>query len=154
MHRNAWQKTPRLLEGIVAVLLCAACTSGAQADNYRHGYSYRHHYPYDIYVSHDKYRLRQDMNRLREQMQRQQKQLGEQVRLQQEQTRLLRQQQSAQHRVTAMQACYYRFNAGLDLCEDLFDAASKEYAACHEKVVEKNPGCTGDIARPAFSAGD
>ena len=49
---------------------------------------------------------------------------------------------------------YYRFNAGLDLCEDLFDAASTEYAACREKVVEKNPGCAGDIARSASSSGD
>lgn len=154
MKHRVQRKMPRLPGGIVAVLLCVACTSGAQAENYRYGYPYRHHYPYDNYEFHDKYRLRQDMNRLREQMQRQQKQLKEQVRLQQEQTRLLRQGQSAQHQATAMQACYYRFNAGLDLCEDLFDAASAEYAACRAKVVEKNPGCAGDIARPAFSSGD
>ena len=91
---------------------------------------------------------------MRAQMQHQQKKLDEQVRLQKEQTRLLREQQSAQHRVTAMQACYYRFDAGLDLCEDLFDRKSTEYAACRKKVVEKNPGCTSDVARPVPMSGN
>ncbi len=42
----------------------------------------------------------------------------------------------------------------LDLCEALFDAASKEYTACIEKAVEMNPGCARDIAKPAFRVED
>lgn len=137
---------------IFVVLLCAACGSGAYAGDYRYAHPHRHHYPYENFELHDRYRVCQDMTRLREQMRRQQRQLEQQSRLQQEQTRILRQQGSAQHRVTATQACCYRFNAGLDLCENLFDLASKEYAACREKVVEKNAGCARDITRPAYSS--
>ena len=151
MPQHSIQKMPRLLGDIIAVLLCAACFSSTQAEDYKY---YRYGYPYRDYHPDKRYELRQDMNRLRAQINRQEKQLKAQIRLQQEQTRLLRQQASAQHRVTAMQACFYRFNAGLDLCEDLFDAASIEYAACLEKVMEKNPGCAEDIPRPAFSSKD
>jgi len=154
MQQNIQQKSPRLLGGIVTFLLYAVCTSGAQAGDYRFGYPYRNHYPYDNYGLHDNFGLRQDMSRLTDQMQRQQRELAKQVYQQQEQSRLLRQQQSAQHRFTAKQACYYRFNGGLDLCEGFFDVASKEYAACFEKAVELNSGCAGDIAKPAFSSGD
>ena len=88
-----------------------------------------------------------------DQMQRQQRQLDAQTRLQEEQTRLLRQQQSAQQQVTARQACYYRYDGGLDLCDRLFDAASRKHAACVETVIEMNPGCARDIARPAIESG-
>jgi hypothetical protein len=94
------------------------------------------------------------MNRLSDQMKRQQRQLDQQVRQQQEQTRLLRQQQSAQQQLTATQACYYRFNGGLDLCDRLFDATSKKHAACVETAVEINPGCADDIAKPVRKSGD
>ena len=154
MWQNIQKNAPLFIGCIVAITLCAACTSGAQAEDYRYGYPYRHYYPYDSYGLYDDFGLRQDINRLGKQMKHQQRVLREQVRQQDEQTRLLRQQQSAQDRVTAMQACYYRFNGSLDLCEALFDAASKEYAACVEKVVEMNPGCARDITRPAFRAED
>ncbi len=79
MQQNAHQKTPRLLGGIVAVLLYAVYTSGVHTGGYNYGYPYRNHYPDDKYQS----GLRHDMNRLRKQMGRQQRQLEEQVRLQQ-----------------------------------------------------------------------
>jgi hypothetical protein len=151
MHQYARQKTRRLLVGLNALLLCGACSLNAQAQDPRYyGYGFADSFHYPGYG----HGLRQDMDRLREQMHRQQRQLEEQVRMQQEQTRLLRQQLSAQQQVTAMQACYYRFNAGLDLCEDLFNAASVELAACREKVAERNPGCAGEITRPASSTAD
>ncbi len=146
MHLHARRQPCLSSGGIAAVLLCALCVWDARAG----GYWYRDYYPYDAQEYHERQRLRQDMRRLREDMRRQHRRLEEQARLQQEQTRLLRQQQSAQQRIMAMQACYYRFDAGLELCEDLFDSASSEYAACSEKVVEKNPGCAGDLARPSF----
>jgi len=149
MQQDFVQLAPRLLGGIIAVLAYAACGSNVQAGDYRFGYPDRHYYPNGYYGLHDSFRLRQDMKHLDDQMQRQQWQLEEQVRQQQEQTRLLRQQQSAQQQLTAMQACYYRFNGGLDLCERLFDAASNKRAECVETAKEINPGCTTDIAGPA-----
>ncbi len=150
MHRRARRQLGLTLSGIAAVLWCAMSVWDARAG----GYWYRDHYPYGVYGYHERQRLRQDMHRLREDMRRQHKRLEEQGRLQQEQTRFLRQQQSAQQRVTAMQACYYRFDAGLELCGDLFDSTTPDYIACREKVVEKNPGCAGDLARPVHNAGD
>jgi len=133
--------------GVIAVLLCTPWGSIALAQDYR--YRYPHYYDHGRpYVGRD-LMLQQDMTRLREDMRRQQRQIEQQTRLQEEQTRLLRQQGSTQHRVTAMQACYYRYDAGLDLCEDLFDKASAAYAACLEKVMEKNPACAPDISRSA-----
>jgi hypothetical protein len=148
-HDEQW-KRPRIRIGILLALLCAFCASTALAQDYWYRYPHEYGNPYfgrDLL-------LQQDMIRLREDMRRQQRQIEEQTRLQEEQTRLLRQQGSIQHRVTGMQACYYRFDAGLDLCEDLFDQASAEYAACLEKVVENNPACAPDISRSASGAGD
>ena len=134
------------LSGLAAVIvLCTLCAGAAYADKQRYK---RHYQPYRDYYPEERFELRQDMRRLRDQIERQQRQIERQVRLQQEQTRLLRQQASTRNRLSAMQACYYRLNAGLDLCEDLFDTATKEYAACLEKVGEKNPGCAGDAIRP------
>ena len=154
MQHDILQRAPQHSVGVIAILICAASFPGAQAGDYGFGYPDRYYYPNDGYALHDKFRLRTEINRLDDQMQRQQRQLGEQVRQQQEQTRLLRQQQSAQQRVTAMQACYYRFNGGLDLCDRLFDAASKKHATCVEAAVEINPGCAADIARSAPESGD
>ena len=126
---------------LVAILVSAAWVSGAHAGGYRYVYPYGYYYP------NDRYEIRQDMKRLRTQIRSQQRQLREQTDLQQEQIRLMRQQESEQQRVTSRQACFYRFDAGMDLCEDLFGAVSPELAACRDKVVEKNPGCAGDIMR-------
>jgi len=106
--------------GFVALLLCTLWGSTALAQDYWYRYSHDYGYPYfgrDLM-------LQQDMTRMRKDMRRQQRQIKEQTRLQEEQTRLLRQQGASQHRVTAMQACYYRYDAGMDLCEDLFDKGS------------------------------
>jgi len=154
MRQDALQTLPRRLGGIVVILLCAAGITEAQAADYRFGSPNRHYYPDDSYGLRDNSGLRRDMNRLSDQMQRQQRQLREQVRQQEEQTRLLRQQQSAQLQVTGMQACYYRFNGGLDLCDRLFDAASRKHATCVETAVEMNPGCAEDIARPGRKSAD
>ena len=135
--------------GFVALLLCTLWGSTALAQDYWYRYSHDYGYPYfgrDLM-------LQQDMTRMRKDMRRQQRQIKEQTRLQEEQTRLLRQQGASQHRVTAMQACYYRYDAGMDLCEDLFDKGSAENAACLEKVVEKNPACAPDISRSASGPG-
>jgi len=125
-----------------AALALATWASSVSAD----GYYYWPRYGYD-YLD-DAPAVRQDLDRLRRQMQQQQRQNEQQLRLQEEQLRLLRQQQSVEQRVIAMQACYYRFNAGLDLCEALFEAASPEHAACVDKVVELNPACADDLLAP------
>ena len=135
--------------GVVAVLLCTPCSSIVLAQDYR--YRHPHDYGYRDF-GRDPW-LQQDMTRMRKDMRRQQRQIEEQTRLQEEQTRLLRQQGDARHRVTAMQACYYRYDAGMDLCDDLFDKGSAEYAACLERVVEKNPACAPDISRSASGPG-
>lgn len=114
MQQNIRADSPLFIGCIITILLYAACTSAAQAENYRYGYPYRQYYPYDNYGFYDNFGLRQDIHRLGEQVKRQQRVLRKQVRQQDEQTRFLRQQQSAQDRVTAMQACYYRFNGSLE----------------------------------------
>jgi hypothetical protein len=144
--RVVWMMDLRRL-GVFAVLLFISWCSVVLAQDYRYRYPYYYDYG-QPYVGRDLL-LQQDVTRLREDMRRQQRQIEEQTRLQEEQTRLLRQQGSTQHRVTAMQACYYRYDAGLDLCEDLFDKTSAEYAACLEKVVASNPACAPDISRAA-----
>jgi hypothetical protein len=154
MRQTALQTLSGLFGGIIVILFCAACIKEVRAADYRFGDPNRHYYPNDIDRLHDNSGLRRDMNRLSDQMQRQQRQLQQQVRQQQEQTRLLRQQQSAQQQLTAMQACYYRFNGGLDLCDRLFDATSKKHAACVQTAVEINPGCADDIAKPVRKSGD
>jgi len=154
MRQKTQQTATRLLRGIVPVLLCTGCISGAYASDFRWGFSDRYYYPNDNFGIRDNFRLHRDMDRLNDQIQRQQWQLDDQTRQQREQTRLLRQQQSAQLQVTARQACYYRFNGGLDLCERLFAAASEEHARCYEEVVEMNPGCAGDLMSPGHSSAD
>ena len=154
MGRNMRQTLPGSLGGISAMLVCAACMPTVQAADYRFGYSDSYYYPYGRYGTHDNFRLRREMKHMGDQMQRQQRKLNEQTRLQQEQTRLLRQQQSAQQQVTARQACYYRYDGGLDLCDRLFDATAKKHAACVAAAAEINPGCAEDIARPAITSGD
>lgn len=153
MQHNLLQTAHWCLKSTFIMLLLAAGIASAQAGDYRFGYSSNYHYPYSGYGIHDSLRLRQEMKHIGEQMQRQQRQLDEQFRQQQEQTLLLRQQQSTQQQVTAMQACYYRFNGGLDLCDRLFEPKSAKHAACAETVVEMNPGCAADLAGPAIEPG-
>ena len=153
MQRDIRQKLPRLLTGISAMLVCMACMPIAQAEDYRFGYSTSYHYPYGSYGAHENFRLQREINHMGDEMRRQQRKLDQQTRLQQEQTRLLKQQQSARQRVTARQACYYRYDGGLDLCDRLFSATSKKHAACVETVAEINSGCAEDIARSTIKSG-
>lgn len=148
MRQNGNQRTTRLSWVTFALLLQGACIFDIQAGDYRFGYPSRYFYPND-YLG-----FRQDMNELDERMRYQQRIIEEQAQQQQEQTRLLRQQQTTQHQITAMQACYYRFNGGLDLCDGLFDASSRGHVACVEKAVELNPGCASGIAGSATRPGD
>ena len=150
MQRDIQQTLTRRLTGISAMLVCMACIPTAQAKDYRFGYSTSYHYPYGV---HENFRLQREMNHMGDEMRRQQRKLDEQTRLQQEQIRLLKQQQSAQQRVTARQACYYRYDGGLDLCDSLFAATSKKHARCVETVAEINPGCAEDIARSTIKPG-
>lgn len=142
------------LSATAIVLFCTLCVLNVQAADYRFGNPNRLYYPDGYYGPGSNFELRQDMKHLDDQMRRQQRQLQEQARQQQEQTQLLRQQQSAQQRLTAMQACYYRLNGGLDLCERLFDAASEENAACIETVNELNPGCATPSPLPRQPASE
>ena len=135
------------LGGLAAVVLFAAPLPDASAGGYYYGRPYGYGYP------DDRFALSRDMARLRDQMRQQQRQLQEQIRLQEEQLRLLREQASAQHQVTAMQACYYRLSAGMETCEDLFAVGSTELRSCRDKVLERNPGCARDVARPEPSGG-
>ena len=153
-QRDIRQKFPRCLGGISAILFCAACVPGAKAAEYRFGYSNSYYYPYGGYGAHENFRLRREIDHLGDEVQSQQRLLDEQIRQQQEQTQLLRKQQSAQRRTSARQACYYRLDGGLDLCDRLFDTASKKHAACVETVKEMNSGCSEDIARPVIKSGD
>ena len=146
-QRVAWYAIHQPRACFAAILISVACCSGAQGGGYRHGYSYGYYYP------NDRFEIHQDMKRLRTQMRSQQRQLEEQADLQQQQIRLMRQQQSAQRRVTSRQACFYRFDAGMDLCEDLFDAASPELTVCRDRVVKKNSGCASDIMRLNANSG-
>ena len=131
-----------ILVGIVATWAPAAAGDGYYRHGYRYGPGYGYGYPY-VDPS-----VRRDLTRMRETMQFQQRQLSQQIRLQEEQIRLLRQQLSAQHQVTATQACYYRLGAGLETCRDLFDPGSAELEACREKVAQRNSGCSLDAPRP------
>ncbi len=140
IRQNVHQRSVQLLGVVVALLLQVTTVFDVQAWDYRFGYPGTYLYPNDYFG------FRQDINELEEKMRYQQRVIEEQTQQQQEQTRLLRQQQTAQHQITAMQACYYRFNGGLDVCDSLFDASSREHAACIEKAVELNPGCATDIA--------
>ena len=150
MRRDLRQTAPRRWARIGAALVFAACVPVTQAGGYGSGYSDGYYSPHDAYGFHENYRLRREMNDLNDQVRRQQRLLDEQVRQQKQQTQLLRQQKSAIRRDTARQACYYRLEGGLDLCDRLFDAASQEHAACVETVEEMNPGCAADLAGPAI----
>lgn len=132
-----------VVAGAAAVWAVAASADGYYSDGYRYGRGYPRGDP----------GLRLDLTRLREQMRTQQRQLQEQIRLQEEQIRLLRQQVSGQHQITAMQACYYRLGAGMETCRDLFGPGSSEFAACHEKVAERNSGCSLESPRAKAQSG-
>ena len=153
MHRNKRRKSTRRSVGVSLLLACAACIPEGHSADYRFGYSHGFNHLYGKHGIHDHFRLRRELDQLDEQMRRQQRQLDRQMRQQQEQTRLLREQQSARHRLTARQACHYRLNGGLDLCDRLFDTASEKQAACVETVMEMNPGCAPDTAEPAIKPG-
>lgn len=152
MQRDEWPTPLRRLGGISALLLCAAGIPTAKAADYRYGYS-DYYYPYGVQGIHENSRLRREINQLGDQMQTQRRQLDEQTRLQQEQTRLMRQQRSAQQQVSARQACYYRYNGGLDVCDRLFEMKSEKHAACVDTVSEMNSGCARDIVRPKAKPG-
>jgi hypothetical protein len=145
-HLN--ERATRLFFGIATMLFQASFIGNAQAADYRFDYSGRYLYPNDYL------RFRQDMNQLDDRIRRQQRIIEEQTLQQQELNRLLRQNQSAQHQVTAMQACYYRLNGGLDLCEGLFDSASSDHSACVKKAFELNPGCDSGAAGRKTGRGD
>ena len=132
------------------MFLLAAFGQEVKAADYRFGYSNSHYYRYGV---HENFRLRREIDNLSDQMKRQQRRLDEQTRQQQEQTRLLQQQQSEQLQITGKQACYYRTNGGLDLCDRLFGATSTKHSACVETVREMNSGCAEDFAWPDNRSG-
>lgn len=144
MPREIPSSLPSPLSNVAVILILAGCMTRAQATDYPFDYPSSHHYPYRGYGVHETFRLQSKIDRMSAQMRRQQRTLDG---LQEEQARLLMQQQSAQNRVTARQACFYRYDGGLDLCDRLFDAKSKEHDTCVEAVIEVNPGCAEDIAR-------
>ena len=128
---------------MVSLLFSAACSMHATGGDLRYSHPHRHYFRYDGYD------VRRDIKRLRRQIRSQQRQLKEQADLQQEQNRILRKQDSELRQITQRQACYYRYDAGIDLCEDLFEPSSTELAACRKRVAQKNPGCAADILRAA-----
>ncbi len=138
MHKTIELTAWRLAICLVGTLCCLE----VRADAF--GYS-GHAYPYSRISPDYPPGLHQEVDRLREQMRRQERQLAEQARMQREQARLMRNQSVRRQQVSAMQACYYRLDAGLDLCDDLFAARSQEHTACHAKVTQKNPACARDV---------
>lgn len=143
--------TPRLIAVLIFASLLAGPGVATHAEERRH---FRYDYPYPSLFPEDRQELRNDMGRLRRQLQRQERQLEQQYQLQQEQYRLMRREASADRRVSAIQACYYRLQAGLELCDDLFDTVSAEIAACRKLVVEKNPACARDVDISEVRSGD
>ncbi len=150
MQTDIRQESPRRSGGIGKMLILAAFVQAAEAADYRFGYSNSYYYPYGV---HENFRLRREIDHLGEQMKRQQRQLDEQMRHQVEQTRLLKQQQSEQLRITGRQACYYRTNGSLDLCDRLFSGTSTKHAACVKTVKEMNSGCAEDFSWPEDKSG-
>ena len=155
MSEKPQRKTGRRLQSGMVILLIGIGIgiTSAQAREYRFGYSNSHYYPNSGYLYQDNFRLRRELGRIDEQMQRQQRQLDEQSRQQQEQTRLLRLQQSGQQQFSAMQACHYRLNGGLDVCDRLFKPKSDRHRGCVEAAMELNPGCAADATRPIVRSG-
>ena len=154
MQRNTRPLISARSGSIRLILMCAACLPGAAAADYRFGYSNSFYYPYGAYGAHDSLRFQRQIDHLNDQMQRQQRTLDEQSRRQQQQTQLLRQQQSAQQQFTARQACHYRLDGGLELCDRLFGSASKTHAECVETAKEMNFGCVADTEVPVTRSGD
>lgn len=151
MRRDLPHTCPRYLGRISTMFFVSAFLQGAEATHHKFGYSNSYYYPYGF---HENFRLRREIDHLGIQMKRQQRRLNEQNRQQREQTRLLRQQQSKQLQTTGRQACYYRLDGGLDLCDRLFGTASTERAACVITAKEINSGCADDLTRPAENSGD
>jgi hypothetical protein len=160
-HLPAWtaRALAALSVGLLAALavgLLAALAVGllaASSGGIAHAAGSYYGYPYDYGHRGEAFALRKDMARMRDQMRLQQRQLQEQIRLQHEQIRLLREQVAAQRRVTGMQACYYRLTAGIETCDDLFEPETTEHARCQSSVLERNPGCASDVARPSPRSG-
>ena len=144
-RRRSWMVAA--LGGLAAAVLAAAHVPEAGAGGYYYGRPFGYGFPDQGFG------LSRDMARLRDQMRQQQMQLQEQIRLQEEQIRLLREQVSGQYQMTAMQACYYRLSASMETCEDLFADETTEFRSCRDKVLERNPGCARDLARPGLGSG-
>ena len=151
MQRDLRKANPHYGIRIGTALLVAAFFQQAAATGHWPGYSHSHYYRYGV---HENLRLRREIGQLDDQLKRQQRRLNEQTRQQGEQTRLLRQQQAERLQTTGRQACYYRLDGGLDLCDRLFGAASPKHAACVETARELNAGCAEHLARPANLPGD
>lgn len=143
----------------ISVLFAATVLPGSlEADErgYRHD-PYRYAYPIDPYWdlrAYDDLGLRREVRELNDKLRRQQFQLKEQGREQQEQTRLLRQQDSAQQRATARQACFDRMDGALNLCDRLFEDKPDGHSGCIDLAKEMHPGCAWELARPGRGPAD
>lgn len=140
--RGAGRRAIAAIAGLAGFVLWAP---GSPAGGYGYGYGYDYRFgtaygrPY--VAPGEDIALRNELARLRDQLRANQRQLEEQIRLQREQIRLLRQQIAAGHQVSAMQACYYRVDAGIETCGGLFEAGTAELDACRASVLEKNAAC-------------
>jgi hypothetical protein len=127
----------RTLLTVTAALVAAA---GAV-----YGYDDRAYYPYAAPYRYYAYPHRPhgdvELSRLRRDLRSQRMLETEQLRRQEKELELLRQQSFIDQQVTARQACYYRSTGGFELCGDLFENETQEFAACEALVVRRNPGC-------------
>ena len=126
---------------LVVIASLVVCTVAFGRDYYR-GYAFGPYgYPYgDPYFVSPRTEL--ELSRIREELRVQRLQAVVRGRERAAQINALRGQANASYQVSAGQACYYRTVGGMELCDDLFEAGSTDYARCEGLVQERNPGCS------------
>ena len=127
---------------ILIVIASLVVSTVAFGRDYYRGYAVGPYgYPYgDPYFVSPRTEL--ELSRIRQELRLQRLQESARSRERDAQINALRGQANASYQVSAMQACYYRTVGGMELCEDLFEAGSTDYARCEVLVKERNPGCS------------
>lgn len=127
---------------ILLVIATLVVSTVAVGRDYYRGHAYGpYNYPYGdpYFVSPHTAR---ELSRIREELRAQRFRAVARGREQDAQINALRSQANASYQVSASQACYYRTVGGMELCEDLFETDSTDYARCAGLVKDRNPGCS------------
>jgi hypothetical protein len=124
------------------ILLLAVALFGIPGvSNGYDGLYYPYSFPYRSYAYPYAPDSALELSRIRRELRSQRIRQSEQRRQRQEELNLLRQQAFDNHRVGARQACYYRSTGGFELCADLFNEGTAEFAECEAMVIRRNPSC-------------